>query len=498
MLRLEIHPKPEPSKFKAVCVLHFVIIPSGAHSRRFREKLRDSHYHSILEAVFRVVKHEVSTYATSSRSGVKERLSACAGVVRTTVEVGLRRLRLKTVKALIDHVMQTITTSNSGYCEPLVTDYFKALRIAFEYPPHAEHLSKEDWHDVASFCNETLRDLLPAQSESAISLSNGHSATELIRTSLSRSVTPSIAVGKRDKTNQDSNLTSYSTVIARLKDSAEDVIVCLRQLISVANAPILDNAYKILLTLIDLLQAKVGFGHVQLLESINSIMVRIMTDDISLALQTLRTMLPIIQGLWPTKSSLLKDQMLLFLLYGEVFFSRLVSTPEVGDSVSDLTILFESLRRDYCRRQERDQLQLDDLEFSDDYLYIQRSSSIKVFGLRSGAFKAEKPWFLLHICGSIIVTESFDPDTFQKSNEDIDLKNPTKRRRLTKPLDEILQLTKSSTTADRFFAFQVLAFVFDSVNMDKETIEVCLQSLLLALSDDNGCIASWAMLALSR
>ncbi len=463
------------------------------------EVLGDKAYHQILEALFRVVKIECSIYTKSSKStksAAASRLSLCAEIVRTAVETGVKKIRAKTVRAIVGHITQTLPGSDEGYFVPLMKDYFKTLRVVLGYPPHAEHFSKCEWSDTVDFCNETLHDLNSSSSLKSTGFPDGSSIKDAWSGVRSRSATPGVDNDKRQK---ESHINSQGNGILKLRDCAEELILCLYHLTSVPHAPILDKALAALTNLLNLLESSfAGNAQQAAFQCINSIMACIRTDDVSLTLQTLRNLLPIMHRLWNTKTSALKDQMLKFLLYGETYFPRLISLDETGDSKSNLKDLLDAFQQDYCKRPEREQLQSEDLLFSDNGFFGKRPSSTKVFELRAGAVKAEKPWFLLSIYASLIISLDIDFKIREKTVQTGDFENPPKRQKLAKNLDDVFQSTKSTETAQKLFALQVLIFVFDKLPVEGDGLTWNLEALLPCLSDENGFVASWAMLVLTR
>lgn len=417
------------------------------------------------------------------------------------MEVGVKKLRIKTVRALVDHIIQTLPTSNEAYCEPLVVDYFKSLRIVLEYQPHTEHLSKEEWSSVVDFCNESLRELNIVSSQNEPGLSIRNSNVGSFSDGQSRSTTPTPT---NDHNLKASKHGSSRSAQVQLRSSAEDILLCLRHLNFASNAPILDRAQVTLTNLLELLESNLSVGRLQQLafEIIDSILTHITTNDIALTLQILSRLLPIIRRLWDTKSTTLKDCMLVCLLYGHIYFARMISLDETHDCKSDLESLLEALRNDYCKRQERDQLQLEDLDLADQGTYKEKLLSTKTFRLRLGGLRAENSWNQLYIAASIIVALSADMATLRESNEkSFELQNPdypAKRQKKTNPFDDILKFTHSSQASPKLFSLQVLTFVFDELIFDADRFQGFRDALLLCMSDDNGSIASWAMLALSR
>ena len=467
----------------------------------YSQELGDKSYREILDALFRLTTTDCSTYAKTSKDHLKNgaalRLSACAGVMRMVVEMGVKKLRFKTVKALVEHIIQTLPMSIKGYYEPLLADYFKSLRTVLEYHTHSEHLSGEEWVEVTEFCNSTLHDLNAASSASHSRLASGNSSVTSFRSRHGRSPTPGTVA---DSGFKASNRGSKRAAETNLRSIAEDLVLCIKHLVSASNAPVLDHAQVTLTNLCDLLStlSSPGIELQTVFESINSIVTRIMTDDISLMEQTMRILLPNIWRLWDIKSPTLKDHMLISLLCGDVYFSRLVYTDETGDCTNDLSRLLQVFRHEYYKRPEREQLQLEDLDLPDHPFCSERPSSLKAFELRSAALRAEQPWTMLYISASIIIVLSADRSTREKSSGAQYVENPPKRRKTIKPINEILADANSTDMQQKLFALQVLTFVFDRIVVDVVSLKHYLEPLLHCLSDDNANIVSWALLVLTR
>jgi ataxia telangiectasia mutated family protein len=113
------------------------------------DSLSDASFHRIYETLFEVVVSEQKAHATAKtttlKSAAANRLSSCASVLRLATEVGIASVRLKTVKALLDHFIETISLPGGALCEPLALEYPKAMRVVLAYPPHVAHLPKAEW-----------------------------------------------------------------------------------------------------------------------------------------------------------------------------------------------------------------------------------------------------------------------------------------------------------------------------------------------------------------
>ena len=468
------------------------------------KQVTDTGYHTILESVFRVAKLECSNYVRATKytkPKTESRLSGCAILVRVVVEVGLRKLRYKTVKALVEHITQTLPTADANYCAPLCKDYFKALALLLEFKAHPEHFLGDEWHEVVDFCLETARDLNKSDDVNDLGLSN---EVRSLRTSvsrrdnLSRSTTPN-ATG--DYGRASNFHASQPAAYPQIRDSQLEIALCLQHLTSVPNAPILDRANDIVTTIVDLLTSYSKVASIQqiLVECINSVLSRVVANNIELALHIVIEIFPLFRRYWDVKDSTIKGPLLIFLSYAEILLPRLVLEDTAGDRKAELGALVECLRDDYCARRRREQLQLDDLSFVVPTFSTHQEVPLKnkTLQVRMGAYKAEQPWCLISSSAAILVALEIDAVAQEKSVQSLEHDYPLKRQRLTHPLDDLLAFAKGSTRPEKQYALQVLAFIFDDLAFDEHTLQSHLDGLLPCLSDDDGSIASWAMIAMT-
>lgn len=466
------------------------------------EALSDKAYHNIFETLFRISNTESSNFARSSKAPAKaqaaSRLSACAGVLRVAVEVGVPKLRSKTVRALVDHVIQTLPTAGDGYCAPLVPDYFKILRTVLGYKPHPEHFPSVVWNELTDFCVAVANDLNRVLEDGDSGLSHRHRAPDSFQDDLSRSVTPSVRVSSSRKSTQNASQHSQGTT---LKDSSENIVLCLKHLLSVPSAPVSEKAAGTLQAMLDLLRKSPNVSHTQqaAFDCINSVLARIVTDDTLLALETIKSLIPLVCHFWQAKSHALKDSMMISLLYGEHFFKRLVVLDVSGEHTTNLESLLEIFKEDYCKRMERDTLQMDDLDLSQESLYSERQAplSLRHFRPRFGLVKAEQPWALLQISSSIVT--ALDVHVTVQENQDIndDATHTSKRRKFNSARGDIVQQIKASPPSEKQYSLQVLGFLLNATDLDNVNMQESLDILLSCIADSNESSASWAMLALS-
>ena len=466
---------------------------------------KDDSYHTVLESVFRVAKIDKSNYARAAKSTktkVEGRLFACAALVRTVVEVGLRKLRYKTVKALVEHIIQTLQNSDGSYCEPLIAGYLRALAALLEYKAHPEHFLGDDWHEVVDFCVQAARDLNRQSEFNESGLTNGGrflNGSRSNRDGHSRSATPSTI---SEYGRKSSNNISQRAADSQLKGSDDQIVICLQHLASVPNAPISERADVILATLVEMLQSyhKVSSTQQAAFECINSIMSRIVAINIDLPLQTMRSVIPLLRRFWEPKEGAapLNDTLLAFLSYGEILLPRIISEDQTSDCNVTLQALVEVLRTDYCSRRHRGQLQLDDLVLLDPCRSSSRKMplSTRTVQVRSDGLRAESSWCLLSRSAAITVAleNSADAREDPMNREEV---QDSKRQKLERPMDDILHLVKGLLLPEKLYGLQILIFIYEKIPFDEGTLQRHLDALLPCLSESDGSIVSWAMLAMT-
>ena len=466
---------------------------------------KDDSYHTVLESVFRAAKIDKALYARASKSTktkVENRLTSCAALVRTVVEVGLKKLRYKTVKAFVEHIIQTLPTADGGYCQPLIADYFRALAALLQYKPHPEHFRGDDWHEVVDFCVQAARDL---NRPSELNVSGSSNRTRFQnglrsnRDGPSRSVTPS-TMG--DYSHGSSHNISQRAADPQLRGSDVQIILCLQHLASVPNAPISDRADLVLATLVDMLQSyqKVLSIRQPAFECINSIMSRIVAINIDLSLQTVKSVTPLLRRLWDPKlnAAPFNDTLLAFLSYGEILLPRMISEDRTGDCNATLQALIEVLSNDYCSRQPLGQLQLDDLVLLDPNHDISKQMplSTRICQVRLDGLRAESSWCLLSRSAAIMVALENAAIAHEDPSDEDEVQHP-KRQKLEHPMDDVLHYVKGSLLPEKLYGLQMFVFIYDSLQFDEGALQCHLDALLLCLSENDGLLVSWAMLAMT-
>ncbi|MCJ1418869.1 Serine/threonine-protein kinase tel1 [Xylographa parallela] len=470
------------------------ILEQNRRNPRLQE-LNDDGFHTLFETLFRLTLSEKSNSAKSSgrtKSQSDGRLSACASLLRLAVKIGVRTIRKKTVRALIDHITQTLPSSEDQYHEPLLGDYVKALRIILEYQPHLEHLSKKECHGLMDFCSDGIR----------FAISSGETNTNLSSLAnrsapFSRSVTSSTmgsSLGQARKLGFGTHTDGDTVKIL------DDFVFCLSCLLRTTNATIQENAGVVAEVLLALLQAPAtGSAHQATFVSLNLILIRCVTEDIELVQHTLKCAIPHIRRLWQTKSAGLKEEMLITLIYGANLMSSLLSMEEHHECRNDLQSLLDICTAEYVKRAEKDQLQLDDLDLTLTSSQLKHHGllSLPTIRLRLGTPRSEWAWASLHVMTTIFCA-LYGLSYLPSSELPVDkIATPQKRRKIANRLDVLLSSLSSSSPQDCLLALKLLIFVMDSINLDQNKILQIIEALSPCLSSDNPMKANWSMVAMA-
>lgn len=429
---------------------------------------------SIFEALFHYATSERAAYLKSKRgqkNTVHNRLESCASALRAAVEVGVGKLRIRTVKAVLEHITQTLPTPE-GFLEPLSLDYVKSMRSILEYQPHVEHL-RDTWNEILTFCLNSLDSFGELSAEENVSLS----------TTGTTSGTP------LDRHNRTS----------RYRMEAEELIACIRQLCRSPNAPIQDLAQESITTLVHYLQqsSSAGRAHVDALSSINLILAKTAPTNIELTRQTTRSILPLLAELWATKSPHLRNEILSTMILTRPYVVDLLRKNLDTEVRTSVGILLEVLQGDYSKRPEREQLRIEDLR-----LRLQTASivtiappDVGVFHFRAGKLNSEARWTMVYFmalyCGLLDQSQA-DAHSVSAPGE-----NVRKRLRISTNLQEHLRNSTSGTVSSQISSLQILLFMSTVMPLTVEQLDSIIYSLTSLVSDTVGSIATWTMLALA-
>ncbi|KGO64762.1 PIK-related kinase, FATC [Penicillium italicum] len=444
------------------------------------QTLNDKACHKIFESLFRFVAAERSIYNRAQKSTntpSASRLSTCASVLRMAVDLFLKNLRIKTVRAIVDHITETIPVPGEGLWEPLSLDYTKCLTSLLRYRPHTEHLDEEDWENLISFCLASIS--FRENEESQLSIRSGYrSVPEDQDASDSRS-TPLRATApvlvSRDRHDGNRNV-------------IEEVVICI-QLLTTSSNPLQTTAPSILHGLSEFLKSSVaGNSHQLAFNSINAVVTKVMFDQSELVRSVLLGLVPVIRRLWATKLQILKEELLATLM---LLMIVLVDTARKEPSESlahDVEGLASTLHSEYVRRSEKEILQIDETT-----LYQNEACQNRpVYGPCLGTARSEHNWTVLWLIAELLKLSGGIHTQIKSGSAG---ERSSKRQRFSSEIQDVFRDSVSATGTRRICALQLIPFLESEIEI--ETKGPFFKQLVMNVSDGNDAVSSWTMLALT-
>ncbi|KIV93243.1 hypothetical protein, variant [Exophiala mesophila] len=388
--------------------------------------------------------------------------------------MGVGKIKFRTALSVLDHIVETLPLADGSICQPLQSDYFKCFKVLLDHPPYCEHMRPKQWQYYVDFSIEALGGQIDDHTQTAIDSS--HTTTLLSRTGFSQSLrlgdrTPRLDVRK---SHQD-----------------EEMLMALKNLTATTNAPIMTRAAAIGECIKRYINGT-SRAHEAAFETMNNILTVSLTEDVSLSLDLVSSLLPLIRRLWTHKSSALRDQMLILLWSCRHLILTSSNTWSSLDS-GNLSNLLETMVSEYTARNDREILHFDDLKPMDQ----PNESGLPprhLFPLR-GSPRAISNWFGLSVMANLLAATSKNVkhDTGSSSPA-----GPRKRQKLQTPIDNIRQMAVDGQGQSQLAAIQILYFLLDQPNAPVADITESMQNLLSAHQHEDGNVQTWLYLIFSR
>ncbi|KAL7272151.1 Serine/threonine-protein kinase tel1 [Rhizina undulata] len=449
--------------------------------------INDKGYLKMYEAILYTVMVEKTIYA-KQKTGVPKRtigstynrLGLCGLVFRSAIELGVKHIRNKTFKTVYKRIIDIIPPADAELCEPMISDFFWALRLCLEHPPHTEHLLDDEWEALAKFCCAHIDSQLGILDEKKYACIEAGRSASL----------------PRDTSNASSRSSMVSTSFKR---DREEMMNCLNLLLGSPKASLVRHVQMPCNTLLRFLisQSSQTNSHAAAFSALNSILDTIITNDIAFASRIAEAIIPVIIGLWPLKLSLLKDHMLISLVLLEPHIRARLRDSGSINLRSSVESLFETILRDH------DQLQMDDIAFPAPLEPIDTEVyplALKAFCLRKGTPpRTEQAWIVLQLMAKMAnMLDQPLKDVSDVIANDLGEEFGAKRRRLSGSFDEVMRNARSTNVSTKLCALQILPFLFEDRNGRILDFSSTLSDLYNASSDDNPNVSSWSMLSIAR
>ena len=418
------------------------------------------------------------------------RLEKSAEALRVAVRHGAAIIKRKTAKAVIDHIIQVLPGPDDSYVVPLLNDYVKALGAFFDHSANVENLaafSLPSWDSCVNFCLSALSHYLDSGDRDGSSLARASPAPGATTRA------GSVAVSQGSAGQIGSQI-------------ALEFLVCLNSLIAAPNAPVPQKADKVshmVLQILQLRQLKIGELQKVAFSTLNIVFQRIKAEDVSLSKRLVRNLVPLLSHWWQPRAlsrdamlNSVRDEMLKTIYGTHLYVESLLR--ESGDEAfpQDVEDLLDALWSDYSRREERARLQLDDVSFTAMHLPTDHPCT-PIFSLRPYNQGGEQNWALLE---NIAILEAAYSRCSQRdlSQQQPDIDQPRKRRKVTGSQNRIHQKVQSLDPAIQLSALQIIPFLARQRQPSLDEIVEAMADLAKSVTAKQGVVASWAMLACAR
>jgi len=423
----------------------------------------------------------LSTSKSSKSSITANRLRECAFVFRLAVELGVRKITSKTANAVIDHVVDTLPVAADAPSQPVTDDYSRSLKAILDHAPHVEHLRDKKWRTLAEFLIQGVSRYAPEEAPPSSGLN-----TSLVSQHSRNGRTTSFRV------SQSSG--SYATRHDAGRP-AEDLFCCLERLTSATNAPTMSIAADVIECIMRFLNSSSSSGslHQIAFSCVNSITARAITEDSRLAQRIILDIIPTIRRLWPSKSLLLRDEMLITLVLSSDIIKAMPQTHSNDDVYSSLSNLLEVISAEYSRRNERDILQLDEMVFSTDQK--QQVMSLDKFHIRAEHTRGTFNWATISVLACLTLTVDQLSHTKQEHSAN---ENPSKRLRLTNGVEDVFRQSLSASALTKVRALQTVPFLLNDYSAVSDILPDLLAQYTNQILDEDRTVATWTMVAISR
>lgn len=428
----------------------------------------------------------MSSTSKVTKSGAITRFTNCSQTLRLAVERGSRNIRLRTLKALLDHLTETLLDSQGSCCEPIALDYSRCLSAVLAYEPHVEHLKEAQWKKVALFCLDRIAAAVPSDvdedSQSSSNRLSGRSSRTLVNASHASSTSEHLP-----------------------KQAIDEFVTSLRHLTSSPVAPVSGKGKAILATMLQYLHVSqsVNQAQVNALSTVNNVLLQIRGERTQVTISVTQSCIQIARILWGSKLAAIKNEVLIMLVLLQPYVRHILQTTDNATFRADLDSMVEILRSEYARRDQKDQLRLDDLRLSHTAESFFEGLKCQIFSLRDGIASSantsngEQSWTLLRLLVGFS-TFNGQGDMGRENSPEPRPDNARKRVKITHWSDELLRMLYDLHIPTKISSLQLICFAAQSGPIDEHVLERVVERLTALCTDENGLVVSWALLTLAR
>lgn len=431
----------------------------------------------------------------------RARLDVSGQALRLAVVHGVSKLKPNTVRALIDHINDMLPESEGDIFESLAREYVQILKVILEHSVHVENLALSDaggWLSCVDLLVTRLSRLLDAAD------SSGSGPGVINRDS------PGPGTARHSSAPQGSGLSRLSsqrgaTQLTQIEVSS--LVQSLLALVAASNAPCMLRRHEISHVVLGVLHLRLNFGKLQraAFAVLNCVLLKTAGDDPAFGQVTATEVIPLLSYWWQPRAldndELLfsvKDEMLKTIHVVRLYLESLLREAESPALLDALEDLLDSLWAEYSQRSLQSRLRLEDLTFSTACLPSGHFST-DLFALRPYTSGAERRWAVIETMAhlEVIFLQHTGNNSQRISAEDAD-DQPRKKQRLAGGMHRIRRKLLASDQALKFSALQLIPFFLPNSMAPAEDTPRFVDSLVPIISDKQGMLSSWAMIACAR
>ena len=400
-------------------------------------------------------------------------------------------LRLKSLKAIVGHILQTLPTSDGKLCEPLSLDYMKSLIQILSYGPHLEHLPQEDWNNAVSLCLEGIHASFNVEAETSDTRVSSFSLKE----STSGSTLGTSFGGRSPRTRgAEGNVSSFHV---------DCLLQCLARLTSAASFPLLDVSQQVLDVIFEYLRSgTTSAGILEAFNVINACLQVTTVDALLLTEHLMRQVVPFMRDQWAKSDFQSRNEMLCCFVQLQPHLLHLMSCGNPREFTLDLEGLYESLIDDYFQTERRGSahLQLEDLRLitSNSKKSSKGLMQTSSFSLRKHTISSEHNWTLLCFMSFLAARLDTHQSRMEEERREDRENDSGKRRKKSSKVDDLLSQIASDSATDRINAMQIIVFIFSQAHTNEDNLGKAVELFALSSKHSSPIVSSWAMLGLTR
>ncbi|ROW12568.1 hypothetical protein VMCG_00075 [Cytospora schulzeri] len=478
------------------------------------KNLKNKEYHGLFEALFKSALDDKGAFldgkgGKKASTAAAERLNACGKALREIVTYGLSKLRPNTVRAVIDHIMDTLPDRNDEFFEPLTPDYMQTLVVLFGSPVYVESLAFQvfqvpkdnkpttnGWIICMDFFIGRICHILDGADDSS---SPGLLGRDSPGPGTARHSSVGLSSARSRLLYQHgSGQVQRNDLLAPLE--------CLLSLVSASNAPCKLRNQQVSDVVLRILRLRLKLDRLHRIAFaiLNRILLQTAGEDVALSLAQTRELVPLLSHWWQPRA--LDNDELLFAVRDEILKTihathLYLDSPLQDDSSVALLSQVEDLLDDvlwgeYSQRNHRSRLRLDDLTFSS-ITTLSEHFSTRIFAIRPFVQDAERRWALLEVMSRLedIVLRHTRSNSQRPSTEE---EQPRKKQRVAGSSNRLHQKLTSSDVAIKLTALQLIPFFLSISNPEEEELLSVVEDLIPMIGDKQGLLSSWAMIACAR